>query len=149
MRKGVDIYTDGACSGNPGAGGWCSILIYNNHEKIISGFENYTTNNRMELLAVVKGLKELKESCYVSVYSDSAYVTNAFILGWINYWRSHEWYTKSRNEVKNRDLWETLIEESEKHIVNIIKVKGHSDNLYNIRCDEIAKSEIVKNTKNN
>ncbi|MFA7663617.1 MAG: ribonuclease HI [Clostridia bacterium] len=145
MRKRVDIYTDGACSGNPGAGGWCAILIYNNHEKIISGFENFTTNNRMELLSVVKGLKELKESCYVSIYSDSSYVTNAFILGWINYWRSHEWYTKSRNEVKNRDLWEDLIEESEKHIVNIIKVKGHSDNIYNNRCDEIAKFEIKKN----
>ncbi len=144
MKKRVDIYTDGACSGNPGPGGWCAILIYREHEKVFSGGDKSTTNNRMELKAAVEGIKQLKESCFVYLYSDSAYLTNAFQEGWINYWRTHNWMTKSLKEVKNRDLWEELVLQSEKHIVNLIKVQGHSDNEYNNRCDEIAKSEIGK-----
>lgn len=144
MRKSIEIYTDGACSGNPGPGGWCAILIYNEHEKVISGYERCTTNNRMELLAALNGLKQLKESCFVNLYSDSAYLINAFKQGWIYYWRTHQWQTKARNEVKNRDIWESLSVEVEKHIVNMIKVKGHSDNEYNNRCDEVARLEIVK-----
>ena len=144
--KIVDIYTDGACSGNPGVGGYCAILIYNNVEKIISGYEENTTNNRMELLAVIKGLGGLKESCVVNLYSDSQYVVDAFNKGWINNWMTSNWKTSDKKDVKNVDLWQKLLELLEKHNVSFVKVKGHSDNEYNNRCDKIAVEEYKKNS---
>ncbi|MBQ8426489.1 MAG: ribonuclease HI [Clostridia bacterium] len=142
--KVVDIYTDGACSGNPGVGGYCSILIYNGVEKVISGNELDTTNNRMELLAVIKGLECLKEKCQVNLYSDSQYVVDAFNKGWIFNWQSNNWRTSDKKEVKNIDLWQKLLQLSDKHQVAYIKVKGHSDNEYNNRCDKIAVDEYKK-----
>lgn len=142
--KHVDIYTDGACSNNPGKGGWAAILIYKNREKIISGGYANTTNNRMELFAIISGLKQLKERCNVTIFSDSAYSINPFIKGWIAKWESNKWKTASGSAVKNTDLWKALIAEVNKHKVNFIKVKGHSDNEYNNRCDQLAKDEIKK-----
>jgi ribonuclease HI len=142
--KTVDIYTDGACSGNPGNGGYCAILIYNGVEKVVSGAEKQTTNNRMELLAVIKGLEALNEKCSVNMYSDSQYVVDAFNKGWITNWIANNWRTSAKKEVKNVDLWEILIDLTSKHIVNFIKVKGHADNEYNNRCDKIAVEEYKK-----
>ncbi len=144
MKK-VNIYTDGACSGNPGKGGYCAILIYGDIEKVVSGFENDTTNNRMELLAVIKGLETLKEPCEVNLYSDSNYVVEAFNQGWIDSWVTSGWKTASKKEVKNIDLWQKLLGFIAVHKVSFIKVKGHSDIPYNNRCDKIA----VEQYKNN
>jgi ribonuclease HI len=143
MKK-VDIYTDGACSGNPGDGGFCAILIYNGHEKVVCGYEKDTTNNRMELLAVIRGLEALKEVCTVNLFSDSQYVVDAFNQGWIEGWKSNGWKTSAKKEVKNIDLWQRLVELVSRHNVNFIKVKGHSDNEYNNRCDKIAVDEYKK-----
>lgn len=142
--KTVDIYTDGACSGNPGIGGYCAILIYKGIEKIISGREENTTNNRMEMLAVIKGLSALKEKCNVNVYSDSQYVVDAFNEGWLDAWQSSGWRTAGKKDVKNVELWQQLIELVNGHNVKFIKVKGHSDNEYNNRCDKIAVEEYKK-----
>lgn len=142
--KTVDLYTDGACSGNPGVGGYCAILIYNGNEKIVSGYEKDTTNNRMEILAVIKGLDALKEPCNVNVYSDSQYVVDAFNQQWINSWVSNGWRTAGKKEVKNVDLWKTLLELVERNNVTFVKVKGHADNEYNNRCDKIAVDEYRK-----
>ena len=143
MKK-VDIYTDGACSGNPGAGGWAAVLIYNGVEKEISGYNKDTTNNRMELFAVIQGLKQLNQSCEVTVYSDSAYVCNAFTENWIDEWQRNDWKLKDRNTpVKNADLWKSLLYECAKHRVSFVKVKGHADNAYNNRCDKLATGEIA------
>lgn len=142
--KTVNIYTDGACSGNPGAGGYCSILIYNDIEKVISGSELDTTNNRMELLAVIKGLEALKEKCSVNLYSDSQYVIDAFNKGWIFNWQSNNWKTSDKKEVKNIDLWQKLLALFDIHEITFIKVKGHSDNEFNNRCDKIAVDEYKK-----
>ena len=139
--KEVVIYTDGACSGNPGNGGYCAILIYGKKEKVVSGAEKDTTNNRMELLAVIKGLQALKVPCSVKLYSDSAYVVEAFRKGWIKDWINKGWKTSSNKDVKNVDLWQTLYGLLETHLVEFIKVKGHADNEYNNRCDKIAVSE--------
>lgn len=143
MKK-VDIYTDGACSGNPGAGGYCAILIYNGNEKVVSGSQTETTNNRMELFAVIQGLNALKESCEVDVYSDSQYVTDAFNKGWIDSWKENGWKTSGKSTVKNVDLWEQLLTLLQEHQVKFIKVKGHADNEYNNRCDHIAVKEYKK-----
>lgn len=142
--KTVELYTDGACSGNPGVGGYCSILIYKGVEKVLSGAEKDTTNNRMELLAVIIGLEALKERCVVNVYSDSAYVVDAFNQGWVNSWILNDWRTSGKKEVKNVDLWTRLLEITAMHDVHFIKVKGHSDNVFNNRCDKIAVSEYKK-----
>ena len=141
--KQVDIYTDGACSGNPGPGGWGAILIYNGVEKRVSGFDEETTNNRMELLAAINSLLLLKEACIVNLYSDSSYLVNAFNENWIDNWIKHNWKIKAK-EVKNQDLWLKLIELSKIHKITFIKVKGHSDNEYNNLCDKMARSEIDK-----
>lgn len=141
MKK-VTIYTDGACSGNPGPGGWGAILMYNEKEKEISGACKDTTNNIMEITAVLEALKLLKEECEVKVYSDSAYVVNAFNQGWIYNWRKNNWKTASKDPVKNQELWEELYNLVQKHKVEFIKVKGHSDNEYNNRCDFLATSAI-------
>ena len=142
--KTVDIYTDGACSGNPGVGGYCAILIYNKVEKIVSGREENTTNNRMELLAVIKGLEALKEHCKVNIYSDSQYVVDAFNQNWISAWGASGWKTAGKKPVKNPDLWQKLLELTAMHNVTFIKVKGHADNEYNNRCDKIAVEEYKK-----
>lgn len=147
MKK-VNIYTDGACSGNPGAGGWAAILIYNGHEKEIAGYDKNTTNNRMELFAIIQGLAQLKEPCDVAVYSDSAYATEAFNKNWIDAWQRNNWRTSDKKEVKNRDLWNDLLVKISKHSnVQFIKVKGHSDNEYNNRCDLLAR-QAIKNCLN-
>jgi len=140
----VTIYTDGACSGNPGPGGWGAILICNGREKEISGGEANTTNNRMELLGVIKALEELKFKCHVDIYSDSAYVVNAFLQNWIGGWVKNGWHNSAKAEVANSDLWKTLISLTEKHEVVFHKVKGHADNKYNNRCDELAVAQSRK-----
>lgn len=140
----VTIYTDGACSGNPGKGGYCAILMANGKEKIISGGEKDTTNNKMELMATIEGLKALKQKCTVDIYTDSAYVCNAFILGWIPNWIKNNWKNSNKKEVANKQLWLELIALCGYHNVNWHKVKGHSDNINNNRCDEIARKEIEK-----
>ena len=142
--KELKIYTDGACSGNPGKGGYCAILIYNGKEKVVSGSELDTTNNRMELLAVIRGLQTLKVPCSVELFSDSQYVTDAFNKGWITNWQKNDWKTSSKSQVKNRDLWEELLRLLSIHLVRFVKVKGHSDNEYNNRCDQIAVTEYKK-----
>lgn len=145
--KHVDIYTDGACSGNPGVGGYCAILIFNGIEKVISGGEEETTNNRMELRAVIEGLKALKEPCDVNLYSDSQYVINAINEKWLENWSNSGWHSASKKGVKNVDLWQTLIPLLTTHKVNFIKVKGHADNEYNNRCDKIAVGIYKKDKK--
>ncbi len=139
----VVIYTDGACSGNPGPGGWGSILMYKDNKKEISGGKKDTTNNVMELTAVIEALKLLKFKCKVSVYSDSAYVVNAFNQKWIYSWMKNGWKNSSKEPVKNKELWQELYELTKVHDVNFIKVKGHSDNEYNNRCDEMARNAIT------
>lgn len=140
--KEITIYTDGACSGNPGPGGWGAILMYNGVQKEISGAQKNTTNNIMEITAVLESLKLLKEECNVKVYSDSAYVVNAFNQGWIYNWKKNNWKTAGKSPVKNQELWKELYELTQKHKVEFIKVKGHSDNEFNNRCDFLATSAI-------
>ena len=141
MEK-VTIYTDGACSGNPGPGGWGAILMHEQKQKEISGGKEETTNNVMELTAVIEALKQLKYPCEVDLYSDSAYVVNAFNQGWITNWVKNHWKTAGKEPVKNQELWQELYELTKVHKVNFIKVKGHSDNEYNNRCDELARNAI-------
>ena len=147
MSKFVTIYTDGACSGNPGPGGYCAILEYNGIEKIVSGGEEETTNNKMELTAVVKGLSALKEKCQVNLYSDSAYVINAINQDWINSWIKNGWRTADNKEVKNLELWQSLYKLMQEQEITFIKVKGHADNVKNNLCDKIAREEILKLAK--
>lgn len=142
MKK-VIIYTDGACSYNPGPGGWCAILNYNGVFKQLSGGEIDTTNNRMELMAVIKSLEALNVVCEVEVFSDSAYVVNAFNLKWIYNWKKNNWVS-NKKAVKNIDLWQKLLALTEKQNVKFIKVKGHSDNEYNNACDIGARAEVDK-----
>ena len=144
LMKKVEIYTDGACSGNPGLGGYCAILIYKGVEKVVKGSEKDTTNNRMELLAVIKGLEALKEPCHVDLYSDSQYVVDAFNKGWIETWQQNNWRTSNKSDVKNVDLWKQLISLTQMNTVNFIKVKGHADNEYNNKCDKFAVEEYKK-----
>lgn len=143
MKK-VDLYTDGACSGNPGAGGYGAILIYRGIEKEISGGEPSTTNNRMEIFAVIAGLRCLKESCDVTIYSDSAYTVNAFNKGWIQGWKTNGWKKADGKPVLNADLWLELLSLMEPHEIRFVKVKGHADNEYNNRCDALARAAIKK-----
>ncbi len=143
MKK-VTLYTDGACSGNPGAGGWGCVLLYGEHRRELSGGEAETTNNRMELYAVVAGLEQLKYPCEVDVFSDSAYTVNAFEKGWIEAWQRSGWKKADNKPVLNDDLWKRLLELVKKHKVVFHKVKGHADNELNNRCDELARSAIAK-----
>ena len=142
MRKQVEIYTDGACSGNPGVGGWGVVLFYRGIRKEMSGAEGDTTNNRMELTAMIKGLSALKFACDVTLYSDSAYCVDAFNQGWIYGWQKNGWRTADKSEVKNVDLWQSLLALTGKHNVTFVKVKGHSDNEHNNRCDALARAAI-------
>lgn len=136
--KHVDLFTDGACSGNPGPGGWGAILRYNGVEKELSGGEANTTNNRMELSAVIFGLKALKEPCAVTLYSDSQYVCNALKLGWAKKWRANGWMRNKKDPALNPELWGELLDLVEKHQVEIIWVKGHAGHPENERCDRLA-----------
>ncbi len=145
MMKEVIIYTDGACSHNPGPGGWAAVLIYKGNEKKISGFEPDTTNNRMELSAVLEALKALKEPCSVIVHTDSAYIHNAFERGWIDKWLSNGWKNASKQPVENQDLWKEILQAAQNHKVSYKKVKGHSDDKYNNICDELARKAIKDN----
>lgn len=140
--KQVELYTDGACSGNPGAGGYGAILIYKGIEREISGGEKETTNNRMEIFAVIAGLECLKEKCKVNIYSDSAYTVNAFLEGWLDGWVKNGWKKADGKAVLNIDLWKRLYDLTNYHQVTFIKVKGHADNEYNNRCDELARTAI-------
>ena len=142
MEEKVIIYTDGACSGNPGPGGWGAILMYKGAKKEISGAMKNTTNNIMEITAVLEALKCLKVESDVQVYSDSAYVVNAFKQGWIYNWIKKGWKTAGGESVKNKELWQELYALTKKHTVKFIKVKGHSDNEFNNRCDEMARNAI-------
>ena len=138
----VIIYTDGACSGNPGPGGWGSILMMGENKKEISGGKKDTTNNVMELTAVIEALKLLKRPCKVDLYSDSAYVVNAFLQNWIWGWIKNGWKNSSKEEVKNKELWQELLSLTQTHNVTFHKVKGHADNEFNNRCDELARNAI-------
>ena len=141
MKK-VTIYTDGACSGNPGPGGWGAVLICDGVKKEISGAHKDTTNNIMEITAVLEALRLLKYECEVEIYSDSAYVVNCFKQGWIENWKKNNWKNAKKEPVKNRELWEELDVLVEKHHAKFFKVKGHSDNELNNRCDFLATSAI-------
>lgn len=140
----IEIYTDGACSGNPGMGGWAAILIYGSNIKEISGFEKETTNNQMELKAVIEALKRLKYQSDVTIHSDSAYVVNAFSQGWLENWQNSGWRTSGKKPVQNKDLWLQLLSLLQIHKVKFRKVQGHSNNLYNNKCDSLARAEIKK-----
>lgn len=138
----ISIYTDGACSGNPGKGGWGALLIAGENKKEISGAEKDTTNNRMELTAPIEALKLVKRPCKIKLYSDSAYLVNAFTNGWIYNWQKNGWKTADKKDVKNRDLWEEIYKYTQIHKIEWIKVKGHSDNEYNNLCDKLAVAAI-------
>jgi ribonuclease HI len=145
----VTIYTDGACSGNPGAGGWGAILMHGDHKKEISGFDKLTTNNQMELTAVIKALEMLKSPCTVELYSDSAYVVNSINQKWLDNWKSNGWVGADKKQIKNIELWQRLDELLGTHCVHFNKVKGHADNEFNNRCDALATGEISKNANEN
>lgn len=147
QTKRVVIYTDGACSGNPGPGGWGAILFYKDNKKEISGFADMTTNNEMELTAAIKALELLKEPCAVKLYSDSAYLINAFKENWVCNWKKNNFVNANKKPIANKELWLKIIKLDEEHRITWYKVKGHSDNKFNNRCDELATGEIVKNKK--
>ena len=140
--KAIEIYTDGACSGNPGPGGWGVVLLYQGNKKELSGYQAQTTNNRMELFAAIQGLAALREPCEVTLYSDSSYLINAFEKHWLDNWQRNGWKTSSKSPVENQDLWKLLLLHVKNHRVRFVKVKGHSDNAYNNRCDEMAVAAI-------
>lgn len=145
MKK-VEIYTDGACKGNPGHGGWATILVYEGHERVISGGERVTTNNRMELIAAIEGLRALKEPCEVMLYSDSRYLVDAVNCGWLKGWRAAGW-RRGKEELKNPDLWQELDALLSRHAVTMNWVKGHDGHAYNERCDSIATENAARFSK--
>ncbi len=147
-RKRVTIYTDGACSGNPGPGGWGCVLLFGPHKKEMSGNSASTTNNRMELFAAISGLGALKEPCEVDLYSDSSYLVKAFEEHWLEGWQRRHWKTSAGTPVENQDLWHLLLMQTRKHIVHFHWVKGHADNPMNNRCDELATTAIAQYKKN-
>ena len=142
--KSITIYTDGACSGNPGKGGYGAVLLYNGHRKELSGGYVSTTNNRMEIMAVIKGLEALKEPCKVTLYSDSKYVVDAIEKGWVAKWKSNNWYGNKSEKALNVDLWKRLLELLNIHEVSFCWVKGHADNVENQRCDALARGAILQ-----
>lgn len=144
LMKEVTLYTDGACSGNPGAGGWGAVLLFGEHRREMKGGERETTNNRMELTAVIEGLKALKYPCHVDVYSDSSYTVKGFEEGWIYSWEKSGWKKADRKPVLNDDLWRELLSLTRLHEVCFHWVKGHADNALNNRCDELARSAIAE-----
>lgn len=138
----VTIYTDGACSGNPGIGGWAAILVDSKHELELNGFDAMTTNNRMELMGVICGLEKLKLPCEVEIVSDSAYVVNAFNNNWLESWQKNGWRKADKKEVLNVDLWQRLLDLLENHSYKFTKVAGHAGHVYNERCDALARAAI-------
>lgn len=136
--KNVELFTDGACSGNPGPGGWGALLKYNDIKKELSGAKKQTTNNQMELTAVIMGLEELKEPCEVNVYTDSKYISDAFNKNWLRSWQNNGWKTASKKPVKNQELWKRLLEQTSRHIVKWNWIKGHSGHPENELCDKLA-----------
>ncbi len=142
--KHVDIYTDGSCRRNPGPGGWGAILVYNGHELALSGGEASTTNNRMELLSVISALERLKESCRITLTSDSKYVLDGLSKGWARSWRSKGWKKSDGSPALNPDLWERLLNLCDKHEIEYVWVKGHAGHPYNERCDSMAQAESGK-----
>ena len=143
MKK-VTIYTDGACSGNPGPGGWGCLLIYGGNKKELSGSEKHTTNQRMELMAAIAALEALKEPCCVLLNSDSAYLVNAFTQGWLINWQKNGWQNTKKQPVENKDLWQRLLEMAKIHHVEWRKVKGHDGDEHNEACDLLARSAIKR-----
>lgn len=142
--KTIVIYTDGACSGNPGPGGYGAVLLYQGHRKEISGAYDNTTNQKMELQAAICALNALKEPCHVQLYSDSAYLINAFTKGWLTKWQKNGWLNAQKKPVENQDLWQQLLALAEKHEIEWHKVPGHADNAENNRCDELARAAIME-----
>ena len=142
--KTVTLYTDGACSGNPGPGGWGAILEFNGHEKELSGGESSTTNNRMELTAVIEGLSALKEPCIVELYSDSKYVIDSLEKGWARSWQKRGWVKSDKTPALNPDLWEKLLSLADLHQIRCHWVKGHAENEKNNRCDQLAVAQSKK-----
>lgn len=142
--KEIQVYTDGACSGNPGPGGWGAVLRYKNHEKVISGGEPETTNNRMELTAFIEALKILKEPCKITLYSDSKYLCDSIEKKWVYAWSKNNWKKSDNKKVLNIDLWELLLELLERHDLKVVWIKGHAGHPENERCDQLAVSEIKK-----
>ncbi len=142
--KTVEMFADGACSGNPGPGGWGTILRYNGHEKELSGGEEHTTNNRMELFAVIMGLRSLKEPCIVNITTDSQYVCNGINKGWAKSWKRNNWIKSDKTKAKNPELWDELLTLIEKHKVTFTWVKGHNGHEENERCDRLATAQIKK-----
>ena len=145
MMKEVTIYTDGACSGNPGPGGWGAILMYKDVRREMSGYEPHTTNNRMEQTGPIVALSALKEPCSVTLYSDSAYLINAFEQHWIDGWVRRNWFKSDKKPVENQDLWKEILRLCGIHTIRWVKVKGHADNPNNNRCDELATGAIKAN----
>lgn len=143
MKK-VFIYTDGACSGNPGPGGWGAVLVYGDKEKQLSGSDKNTTNNRMELSAVIYALKALKEPCEVTLTTDSKYVCDAINQNWVYSWQKNDWRKADKKPALNVDLWEQLLKLLEKHNVEFVWVKGHAGHKYNEICDKLAVAEYQK-----
>ena len=144
VQPTVEIYSDGACSGNPCPGGWAAILRYGDYEKEISGYDPDTTNNRMEMTAALMALRELNQPCHVILHSDSAYLINAFRHKWLDKWVKNGWKNAAGNDVINTDLWKALLKENERHDIEWFKVKGHADDADNIRCDKMAVEEIKR-----
>ncbi len=142
--KAVELYTDGSCSGNPGPGGWGAILRYGTHEKELSGGDAHTTNNRMELSAVIAGLEQLKEPCAVTLTSDSKYVCDAIVKGWARSWKKNGWRKSDKSPALNTDLWERLLRLLDIHQVKVVWVKGHAGHPENERCDRLAVAETQK-----
>lgn len=143
MKK-VEVFTDGACKNNPGPGGWGAILRYNNHEKEISGGDSNTTNNRMELTAVIEALNTLKEPCEVTLYSDSKYVCDSITKGWAKTWQKNSWKKGNGKKALNPDLWQKLLSLTDKHVLTIVWIQGHNGHPENERCDKLAVSEAAK-----
>jgi len=143
--KRVELFTDGACTGNPGPGGWCAILRFNRTEREMAGYQKLTTNNQMEMTAVIEGLRALKEPCHVTVYTDSQYVHKGFTQ-WISQWKRNGWRTSGKEPVKNRELWQALDELAGKHHLEWVWVRGHAGHPENERCDELARNQIIRNT---
>tara|TARA_A100001015_G_scaffold302760_1_gene391380 strand:- start:795 stop:1244 length:450 start_codon:yes stop_codon:yes gene_type:complete len=144
----LQIYTDGACLGNPGPGGWAAIIIENGQERVFSGNDNMTTNNRMELLAIIKALESINENLELIIYTDSKYVING-ITSWIKNWEANSWKNSTKQPVKNVDLWKKLDMNAKKHNIEWIWVKGHSGNFFNEKVDEIARgqAQMLKSVK--
>lgn len=140
----VILYTDGACSGNPGPGGWGALLLWKGKEREMTGGALDTTNNRMEMMAVIEGLKALKKPCHVKIHSDSALIVNTFKKGWIENWQKKGWKKSNKKPVENRDLWEKMLKAMKPHTIEWIKVKGHADNQLNNRVDRLAVSASKK-----